>query len=313
MIESKYVGDMKVALIGHRRPNYLWEVAQSLRQCSGFVDLVDEVVIMHDDARRTGAPCMELMPALIDLFKPRPARVVSQPRQCGIVGNTVLGMKACFDTGAETVFMLEDDGVLSPDSLRLIDWWRASGDAGELPQPTDRYVAFSLSAHSWQRSNPDQVRPDGIIEMNHLGCPFAYAVRAEKWPFIKSNWCCKNYHPCGWSWSMTYAARLHKPAFRNLAPMLSRTRNIGRELGVNESPLSWDASQGPGTGLTYSDGSFSGRYRVVEKIDERKAAEVDTWMLAEMARAPGEFYKAWVGFSRPPELDWEYYDGRTSA
>lgn len=297
----------KVALIAHRRPEYLLQVAESLVNCDGF-NLIDEVVISHDDANATGVPCSELIELLPEMFAPIPTRTIKQPKCRGIVGNTALAMKACFDTEADSVLMLEDDGVLSPDALRLVDWFMFAGDAGTLPHSPEQYISFSLSAHGWQKDNPQLVAPQNMIELNLLGCPFAYAVRKEMWPFIHKNWCIKEYHPCGWSWSMTYAARF--AGLISVSPTLSRVRNIGRELGVNESPVSWDLSQGPKTSLTYSDGSFSKEFNFVKILDDKEAHEISEWMLPELARAEGAHYKGWLEFERPPEFDAGYYDGR---
>lgn len=302
----------KVALIAHRRPEYLLQTVDALKACAGYESL-DEIVLMHDDASKTGAPCTELIESfkVDDYFAPVPMRAVHQIKKCGIVGNTVLGMKACFDTGADVVFMLEDDGVLSPDALQLLNWYLRAGDDGLLPHHRDNYVSFSLSAHGEQRTRKEPPGPGELVELNFLGCPFAYAVRAEKWPFIRENWCCKKYHPCGWSWSMTYAAR--HCGFRSISPMLSRCRNIGRELGVNESPGSWDELQGPSTGLTYSSEPYDGPFHFTKIVDDEEARDVSSWMLPEIAKAPGARFDAWVGSKRPPELDWEHYDGREQS
>jgi hypothetical protein len=254
--------------------------------------LVDEVVCFVDHAPAQGAMCLNQLYRWKSSFENMGPSIGIYPQQTrrGIIGNTILAMKEAFDGGAENVLMLEDDAVLKPDALRLANWFCETQN--------DDFLAFSLAAHDAKGGIKADERPESIAEYNLLTCPFAYVVRKQHWPFLLKNWCCKDYHPCGWSWSMTYAARFEGLKF--MAPWLSRCENIGREMGTNESPESWDKTQ---TGITFSDGSYRGKYALIRPIDEETVRRVDEWMLNEINKVQAAKADGWLGLGCPPEIE----------
>lgn len=277
-----------VAVVGFRRPDYLSQVIESLVACEGFYEDVSHVVISIDDSLGEGSRSLHRSKSWQE--KLPSSTVIAQQRRNGIVGNTILAMKAAFDSGAETVFMLEDDGLLSPDALRLVKWYEGLDDD---------YLAFGLGLN---RTEPSD-HPGHILEMNQLPCPYAYVVKRREWPFLLKNWCTKEYHPAGWSWSITYQARFLGRKF--IAPKLSRVFNIGRNAGTNAGADYWDNVL---SRIVKSDGVYRGEYDIVEKIDEAKAHEVSDWMINEMRQLPeqrwpsGDEWPGWLGFGCPEEI-----------
>lgn len=280
-----------VALIAYNRPSYLKEALTALENCRGFQQIVDRVVCSVDDAPGQGTRCYHHLKRWEKSRRGILEVVVDgQPHKRGIVGNTVLAMKRAFDLGAENVLMLEDDAVLKPDALLLAEWF-CSLEANDV-------LAFSLAAHGDKGGVRQDEYPASISEYNLITCPFGYVVNKRHWEFLKKIWCNKNYHPCGWSWSMTYAARLH--GFKFMAPWLSRCENIGREAGTNETPETWDATQ---RGMKFSDGTYTGDYRIIRTISDDETRKIDDWMRDEIDQTPAKLYDGWLGFGRPKELD----------
>ncbi len=281
-----------VALIAYKRPGYLKRAVQALVNCQGYENTVSEVVCSVDDVTGAGTCCYE---ELCGAMSSGPVddgplwSVNGQRSRRGIVGNTILAMKMCFDRGAENVLMLEDDAVLKPDALRLCEWF--------CDQQFEDVLGFSLAAHGDKGGVKLNEHPGSIAEYNFLTCPFAYVVQRKHWPFLLKNWCCKDYHPCGWSWSMTYAARF--ASLRFMSPWLSRCENIGREDGTNESPTSWDLSQ---KGHNFSDGSYCGPYEIVKRLTPRELKEADDWMQTEIDKPQGAKYDGWLNFGCPAEI-----------
>lgn len=288
---------LTVVIVAYRRPNYLAEVLDALVACYDFSKLVSQIICTVDDAPGQGVRCLHQLYRFRDRMESQfphiPCHVVGQQTRTGIVGNTILGMKAAFDSGADNVLMLEDDGLLSPDALYLADWYCTN--------KTPYVVAFGLGAHRDNRP-----REYGHInEYNYLTCPFAYVVKREMWKFLLTIWCTKEYHPCGWSWSITYNARFLGLKF--MAPALSRCKNIGRESGENESPESWDKSQRE---VVVSDGAYTGHYSVELMLTREESMEISDWMLPEMEKrqsekfpvADGDKFPGWIGFGCPPEI-----------
>ena len=284
---------LTIALVAYRRPFYLKKVMEAIEGCQEFSTSVDRIVCSVDEASNRGQGCYKM---LSEWNPGRPVQVLGHGKRRGIVGNTILAMKEAFDVGSQNVLMLEDDAVLSPDALRISRWFCE----GDLPT----ILAFGLSAHM-DSTEDDRFDAGAVWEYNFLPCPFAYVVKLEHWPFLLKNWCCKNFHPCGWSWSMTFAAR--KAGLRYLAPRLSRCKNIGRELGENESEASWLKSQ---TGHCYSNGDYQGKYSVRKTLSDEDARTMeDPWMQAELRQdakqlwPSGDDWPGWLGFGCPKEIE----------
>lgn len=278
---------LTIVLVAYNRPLYLEQSSKALMECQGFRELVDSIHCSVDDCTGRGTMCYHQLKRLAHINVP--FTVNGHIGRKGIVGNTILGMKYAFEHGAENVLMLEDDAVLMPDALRLASWM--------CDQDTSGVLTMSLAAHGDEKCGPKPSEDPSLVGIyNFITCPFAYIVKREHWPFILKNWCCKEYHPCGWSWSLSYAGRM--AGMSHFGPMLSRCRNIGRESGTNETPETWDRLQ---TGHNFSDGAYQGDYGLVQISKDMRA--MDEWMLNEVNKVPEQRYDRWVGFGKPKELD----------
>ncbi len=273
-----------LAVVAYRRPEYLAQSLAAIRHMHGL-DELEHVIISVDDAPGLGAGCVQLADSWIRTLPISFGTVIQQRTRRGIVGNSVLALKTAFDMGAQNVIYVEDDAVLSPDALRVCAWM--------VRQDPGRYLIYGLSRGT-RGSDSSQ---DLFSEQNVHPCPYAWMVRREEWPWILHHWCRKTYSPVGWSFAMTYNARMQGKA-RFLAPHLSRVRYIGRDNGTNGGVPEYEEL----ARLPSSDGSYSGPYGVVDLVSDEKAREVDTWMVSEIEHAQHLLTDGWLGFGRPEEL-----------
>lgn len=275
---------LSLAIIGYKRPEYLQQVLDSIAACDGF-NKISDIVVSIDDGPCRGPISGEVAERWLDGIS-IPNVLIKQPFRRGIVGNSVLAIKESFDRGAKNVLYVEDDGLLSPDALAVAEWLSI--------QDHDKYLAYGLGEGSGDVVHP----PSAMGEKNHLPCPYAWLCPLPNWEFILRNWCCKEFHPCGWSWSMTHAARLANRS-RFLAPMLSRVKNIGRDNGTNGDYRHWEAVL---RDVPVSDGAYRGNYEVVRPVTDAEVCEVSDWMRWEIDKNQGQKFDGWLGFGRPQEL-----------
>lgn len=277
--------NFSIAVVAYKRPGYLKQSLDAIARLDGFSPRVKSVVVSVDDAPGLGKESAALADSWLSGLSTPSTLLCRQPRRRGIVGNSVLALKAAFDLGAEVVVYVEDDAVLSPDSLKVCEWM--------LEQSPGRYLAYGLS-----RGNRGEDRSPGLFgELHVLPCPYAWMVRREEWPWILYHWCRKTYTPVGWSWALTYNARMMGKA-RFLAPHLARVKNIGRDDGTNggwQEFLELDR-------IPASDGSYSGDYELQEIASDECARHVSKWMLSEVEKTPHLLVDPWLGFGRPEEL-----------
>lgn len=279
--------NFSIAVVAYRRPAYLSQALTAISNLDGFDSRVEHVLVSVDDADGLGKDSAAVAKEWVSRLNVPISGVCHQPTRRGIVGNSVLALKAAFDAGAENVLYVEDDAVLSRDALKVCEWM--------LQQSPGRYLAYGLS----RGSHPEKDNLPGLFSETHVHpCPYAWCIRREEWPFVLHHWCRKTYTPVGWSFAMTYNARMHGKA-RFLAPHLARVKYIGRDDGTNGSWrefLTLDQ-------IPASDGTYSDSYGIVDLVSDDKARAVDDWMLSEVNKEPRMLTDGWLGFGRPKELD----------
>lgn len=277
---------LTVAVVLYKRPGYSRETLDALSGCQGFDSIVDKVFISIDDALNQGETLRVAESWARGVEKP--VEIIRQRRRNGIVGNSILALKAGFDSGSERVLYVEDDAVLSPDGLILADYMSKLDP--------EKYLACGLSRGNKPHESKE---PWALVENNVHPCPYAWTIHRQQWDFVLKNWCNKHYQPCGWSFAMTFNARMENKAFF-LAPKLARVKNIGREDGTNGDRFVWDESL---RDIPFSDGSYDGQFEIVEKISHMEAGAIgDAWMQSEISREPSAKFDNWLGFGRPEQL-----------
>jgi hypothetical protein len=159
-----------------------------------------------------------------------------------------------FDAGADVVLYQQDDCVLSPDAIRLADWW------ARLPE-RDLFLCLWLLAYDSDPARPEEVVPSRGERARALqGCSFhsggAFAVSSASWRSTLSRWWYTDARGSDWS----IGARMDAdPNVRALVPALSRAVHVGRTGGTFCTPELHDRLFGS---LAVSDGAAA-EFRLV--------------------------------------------------
>lgn len=109
---------------------------------------------------------------------------------------------------------LEDDYLITPDTLTMVDQWKASGRPGV------------LCLRRWHESQLYN-RPAVVAPAPHglLGCGFAW--RLEDWPLIRRAWFSPDEHGVYSMWDIGAAHFLNTARIAQWRPMVSRSNGIG--------------------------------------------------------------------------------------
>lgn len=131
---------------------------------------------------------------------------------------------------------LEDDTVVSPDALRLAEWFRIEATRPhECTQPHafDKVLGIALSSRSQEHCCTHKVSLRADFGVWGWGCTyFAW------WLWFSHYWNEKSDAPYGFDYGFT--RMMERNSLYMVAPALSRIHNIGRDGGVHETPDGWD-------------------------------------------------------------------------
>jgi GT2 family glycosyltransferase len=242
-----------VTVLGYDRPEYMRQCLQALANCRGVTNY--EVVASIDgqgDALQV--QCLG-------------QKAIIQDRHLGIDHHNFAAYSYAFDVlGSDLNVCLEDDVVVCPDALELVDWY-AEDCAKEY---------FSLSIGNAIRAwGPD---PYGRVVEEDLAsgfCTSAYCLPRRSWEAVRGEWSCRLNSQEGWDYSFSYAA--WKNGWRRgLCPEVSRSRNIGR-VGRHSTPEFFDANWAP---AIWSDGRRTEKFEVFPQ----EFVDVPEWIKKELNR-----------------------------
>ena len=154
--------------------------------------------------------------------------VVYWPEHLGVTEHPRRLLQYVFiERGSSFNLHLEDDTVLAPDAIRLVEWFRA-----HMPEP-----AHILSLHSRSTDNA-YLAPSLVMPRPDFGvwgwATTSYVARKYILPW----WNHRRTEPLGWDYSLTGV--IERYSLKVLSPALSRVANIGREGGAHQTPEGWD-------------------------------------------------------------------------
>ena len=153
--------------------------------------------------------------------------VVYWPEHLGVTEHPRRLLQYAFiERGSSFNLHLEDDTVLAPDAIRLVEWFRSL-----IPDP-----AHILSLHSRSTSldcDPALVEPRDDFGVWGWACG-SYVARKYILPW----WNHRRTEPLGWDHSLTGVVEMY--GLKVVSPALSRVENIGREGGAHQTPEGWD-------------------------------------------------------------------------
>lgn len=213
-----------ITICAYSRRDYLNQVLDSLATalslCPEF--RVNHIIIGVDagpDRVETGIRVYGLRDCTI-LFWPEHLGVTEHPRR--------LLQYAFMELDSSFNLHLEDDTVLAPDALRLVEWFRS-----RMSEPAH---ILSLHSRTTSRDRLDQALVRYRDDFGVWGwAATGYVARRYILPY----WNHRRIEPLGWDYSMTDIVK--RNGLIVLSPELSRVINIGREGGAHATPEQWDA------------------------------------------------------------------------
>jgi len=217
-----------ITICSHRRPEYLEQVLESLavalEYCPEYKP--DRVLIGIDPE-----PYYGMHDRVVKIAAKSGFESFVWPEHLGVSEHPRRLLQWIFEKSEFNLHM-EDDTVLSPDALRLCMWFL------RYPRPA------ILSLHSAIDSND----PALVIKRADFGV-WGWACRAYMWiDHIAPTWNHKREGKLGWDWSLSHT--IYQRKLTVLSPVLSRVRNIGRELGCHQTPEGFDIEM---EGATWAD------------------------------------------------------------
>jgi len=260
--------------VAYRRPDYTEKALQALRRCTGLDDF-DHFSIFVDP----GFP--EVIRVCGDWASRFPinAMVHVNEAHLGVAENPFRAYSHVFDRlNSDFNVAIEDDAVLSVDALKLaLCYFQHESSA------TSRYSFLNLCDHYDYRGNGKNIGnvpedPSLLAESTNLSSPFAWCFARHQWPFIQNNWDKNVGGLRGWDWSIRFAMRMEGKVA--LTPVLSRCQNIGERGGVHEDGTTFHYQ----LGLRYSDGTYRGPFKVVNRITPDESRRLEPWMVLELPR-----------------------------
>lgn len=231
-----------ITICAYNRPDYLYEVLRSvivaLRECPQWCIPVPLILIALDPGGdryiETKAVILRFIDTSRAWLKPQ---LIEWPQHLGVSESPRRLIQHVFiERRSEFNLHLEDDTVLSPDALRLAEWFRRESARPRectSAHPLDKVIGLALSSRSTECrcAHKLTLRTDFGV----WGWATNYAAW---WLWLAHYWNEKLDEPLGWDYGFT--RMMQRNGLVMLEPALSRVRNIGREGGVHETPEGWD-------------------------------------------------------------------------
>ncbi|WP_458504629.1 hypothetical protein [Methylomagnum sp.] len=178
-----------------------------------------------------------------------PCTILRNPERLGIRGNPYHVMRHAFGQGSRLNIHLEDDVLLSPDVAELALWYDRAVEGDVLIDVRIMLLnLFVTSTHDSHR---------GDLNISQFFSPWGMVMNAWQWRhWIEPAWWNDDHrYPGMRDWTLSLSEQLHRnKGLFVLAPLLSRSTNIGREGGVHSHPerhdlflggLRWNNSPNP--------------------------------------------------------------------
>lgn len=232
-----------ITVCAYNRPEYLQEVLLSLHTAMHLCsDFVSEVVIGIDPGGGREREVRDMVAVWQNVYGCH-MRQILWPEHLGVSEHPRRLLQYTFnELSSDFNLHLEDDTVLSPDALRLCEWYRSFNTSKGL-LPYGPHIMRRWNAHAWlclHSASREGIKYDPALVVGRedfgvwgWAC-FKYAW--ENW--MAPYWNHRREQPLGWDWSMT--TTMQELGLYALQPALSRVRNIGREGGCHQTPEGYD-------------------------------------------------------------------------
>lgn len=204
-----------ITITAYNRPEYLRQALDALSSCRRVGEYVIFAVVDPSDRQ------FEVQAELERFCEGRLAHVVLNKRRLGCDYNNFFAYQLAFGAGSQFNFAVEDDIIVSPDSLEMAEWaW------SRWPPQALGFCLFNRNLPGLPKPNPFEVARNNLFNAWGWACPVKVFRR-----YVEPNWMCHQRWWKGdaqvWDRSMTQIALDYQMFF--IRPDLSRVRNIGAD------------------------------------------------------------------------------------
>ena len=170
--------------------------------------------------------------------------LVKNEERLGVNYNNLNAFKTAVEAGSDFNVAIEDDTPISPDAFQLADWFYNHGH---------EYLVLNFFTFGMVEQEPLS-----LMECNDF-CPWAWCFSKKAFErYIHPGWMGDER---GWDWSINKVMQAFN--LKSLRPVLSRSGNIGRDLGTHCTPELFD-NDFP-TGLVMSTQKHGDDFKIIPK------------------------------------------------
>lgn len=220
-----------VTVCAYNRPDYLYEVLRALSASAAFAPGFPLKVFVGIDPG--GSRQKEVEAVARHWLCDSTETLIVWPDHLGVSEHPRRMLQFIFSEVTSGFNLhLEDDTVISPDAIRLCEWY-----VNHRPGTLKAKDSCWLSLHSpvKDKDNHDL----GLIVPRYDFGVWGWACTSLAWfAWICSQWNHRRTHPTGWDWSLSDTMK--QKHLTAVAPALSRVHNIGREGGTFQTPEGYD-------------------------------------------------------------------------
>jgi hypothetical protein len=217
---------LAISLSWWRRPEYSKRTLDALKSCPGFYDCpvylsLDGHGEQKDLANYAGQAIHNL------------TRLTLHGPNIGANANIRAAVGSAFQDGADFVVHVEDDILVSPDSIRLMRWMAEKFEA-------DKSV---LTCALWRPGDAESMglydrvcTPDehlSVTRDRRFTC-WGWGTWKDRWSEIDAKW--PTGGDFGESWDHAIHFRIRGDRVQ-ISPLVSRAQNIGKDLGTHRGDM----------------------------------------------------------------------------
>lgn len=189
--------------------------------------------------------------------------LIVNSERLGVRHNPFNVLDRAFEDGAEFVFHIEDDLILSPDALDLANWYYDTFK--DNPTTHINYGMFTYE------SDPDRPEDINVIVDKFVG--LGWCTFSDNWyNYFQPNWFNDEINkvvwgPNTWGWDWSIAAIAKTQHLTSLQPLCGRSNHIGRSGGTYCAPAFHDQTF-PQIVINNELKEDLNDYRIVEETNE---------------------------------------------
>lgn len=256
-----------ITITAFNRPHYLQRSLDSLRKVAGVADWH-----LYIGLEPGNEDCAAICRA-IDFM---PCTILYNETPLGVRGNPYNVLQHAFAQGSELNIHLEDDLEVSPDLCRLALWYHQLVPRDELYDVRIFFLNLFVTSTG--------IEADDELTVSDFFSPWGMVMNRYQWTNLIAPywWDDDHRYPHEKDWTLSLAEQMNRDnRLVVLAPLLSRSTNIGREAGVHSYPERHDLLM-KGLAMNLEDKVFEYKINAAAKIpwrklDYEKMTAIDDW------------------------------------